>query len=230
MIGILGALDIEVAKLYEELEGAQIEEAYGYKYARGKLCGRDVVIAKCGVGKVNAAVCAQTMVIKYAPALIVNSGVAGSLSRELDILDIAVGRDVVQHDFDTSACGEPVGFIATVERIDLPCDEAASAAILAAAKALNLNARLSRIASGDQFIASRTRKEWIVDTFGAAACEMEAGAIAQVCFIAGIKCAVIRAISDATDEAHGMEFDQFAVKAADNSVEVLKKFLASSPL
>lgn len=230
MIGILGALDIEVAKLYEELEDTVVEEAYGYRYARGKLCGRDVVIAKCGVGKVNAAVCAQTMVMKYAPELIVNSGVAGSLSRELDILDIAVGKDVVQHDFDTSACGDPIGYVSTVGQVSFPCDKAASEAILGAAKALNLNARLSRIASGDQFITSRTRKEWIVETFGASACEMEAGAIAQVCFIAGVKCAVIRAISDATDEAHGMEFYEFAARAADNSVEVLKKFLASSPL
>jgi adenosylhomocysteine nucleosidase len=225
MIGILGALDIEVAKLYDELEGAVVEEAYGYRYARGKLCGRDVVIAKCGVGKVNAAVCAQTMVIKYTPELIVNSGVAGSLSRELDILDIAVGRDVVQHDFDTSACGDPIGYVSTVGQVSFPCDEAASAAILHAAKALGLIARLSRIASGDQFISSRARKEWIVDTFGAAACEMEAGAIAQVCYIAGVKCAVIRAISDATDEAHSMEFDQFAVLAAENSVKVLKRAL-----
>ncbi len=227
MIGIIGALDIEVEQLYRELEGATIEEAYGYRYASGKLCGRDVVVVKCGVGKVNAAICAQTMVIKYAPDVIINTGVAGSLSPDLGICDIAVGKDVVQHDFDTSAFGEPVGLIATIERVDLPCDETIAAAIVDAAKALGLNARLARIASGDQFISSRTRKDWIVETFNAAACEMEAGAIAQVCYIAGIKCAVIRAISDATDEAHDMEFDQFAASAANNSVNVLKKTLSS---
>lgn len=227
MIGILGALDIEVAKLYEELEDATVEEAYGYKYARGRLCGRDVVVAKCGVGKVNAAVCAQTMVMKYAPELIVNSGVAGSLSKELKICDIAVGKDIVQHDFDTTGCGDHIGFVSTVEMTYFPCDERASAAILGAAKELGIHARLSRIASGDQFITARARKEWIVETFGAAACEMEAGAIAQVCYIAGIRCAVIRAISDATDDAHGMEFDKFAVLAAENSVKVLKRALAA---
>ena len=225
MIGILGALDIEVAKLYEELEDATVEEAYGYKYARGRLCGRDVVVAKCGVGKVNAAVCAQTMVVKYAPELIVNSGVAWSLTKELDICDIAVGKDIVQHDFDTTGCGDHIGFVSTVEMTYFPCDEKASAAILGAAKELGINARFTRIASGDQFITARARKEWIVETFGAAACEMEAGAIAQVCYIAGIRCAVIRAISDATDDQHGMEFDQFAALAAENSVRVLKKAL-----
>ena len=122
MIGILGALDIEVAALLSELEHPEIEEAYGYKYARGALCGREVVIAKCGVGKVNAAVCTQTMVMKYAPELIINTGVAGSLSPELKICDIAVGRDVVQHDFDSSACGDPVGFVSTVEMVYFPCD------------------------------------------------------------------------------------------------------------
>jgi adenosylhomocysteine nucleosidase len=230
MIGILGALDIEVARLYEELEDKVVEEAYGYKYARGKLCGKDVVVARCGVGKVNAAVCAQTMVMKYAPELVINSGVAGSLSKELDILDIAVGKDVVQHDFDTTGCGDPVGYVSTVGQISFPCDEKASAAILEAAKELGLNARLSRIASGDQFITARARKQWIVDTFGAMACEMEAGAIAQVCYIAGTKCAVIRAISDATDDAHGMEFFEFAARAAENSIKVLKKALMSEIL
>ncbi len=230
MIGILGALDIEVAKLYEELEDATVEEAFGYRYARGRLCGRDVVVAKCGVGKVNAAVCAQTMVMMYAPELIINTGVAGSLSKELGILDVAVGGDVVQHDFDTTACGDPVGYVSTVGRIPFPCDERASAAILEAAREIGLRARLSRIASGDQFIASRARKEWIVETFGAKACEMEAGAIAQVCFIAGVRCAVIRAISDATDDAHGMEFREFAARAAENSVKVLQKALTSENL
>jgi nucleoside phosphorylase len=99
-----------------------------------------------------------------------------------------------------------------------------------AAKELGLNARLSRIASGDQFITARARKQWIVDTFGAMACEMEAGAIAQVCYIAGTKCAVIRAISDATDDAHGMEFFEFAARAAENSIKVLKKALMSEIL
>lgn len=230
MIGILGALDIEVATLYAALKDATIEEAYGYKYARGTLCGKDVVIAKCGVGKVNAAVCAQTMVMKYAPTLIINSGVAGSLSKDLRIGDIAVGKDIVQHDFDTSACGNPVGYVSTVGQISFPCDENASTAILAAARECGINAHLARIASGDQFIHARARKKWIIDTFGAMACEMEAGAIAQVAYIAGIRCAVIRAISDETDDAHNMEFEQFAKLAADNSVQVLKKVLTSDRL
>jgi adenosylhomocysteine nucleosidase len=227
MIGIIGALSIEVSKLCEELENPIVEEAYGYRYARGRLCGREVVIAKCGVGKVNAAVCTQTMVMKYAPELIINTGVAGSLSPKLGIGDIAVGTDIVQHDFDTTACGDPIGYVSTVGQISFPCDPKAAAAIHRAAEGLGLNAQPARIASGDQFIASRARKEWIVNTFGAMACEMESGAIAQVCFIAGIKCAVIRAISDATDGEHGMEFEQFAVLAADNSIQVLKEALTA---
>ena len=90
MIGILCALDAEVSKLYELIEDAAIEEAYGFRFAAGTLEGKKVVVAKCGVGKVNAAICAQTMIMKYAPELIINSGVSGSLSSELNICDIAV--------------------------------------------------------------------------------------------------------------------------------------------
>lgn len=227
MIGILCALEAEVSKLYELIEEPVIEEVYGYRFAAGKLEGKNVVVAKCGVGKVNAAVCAQTMILKYAPELIINSGVAGSLSGELSICDIAIGTDVVQHDFDTSACGDPVGVITMVNGnvLSFPCDATAANAIADAAAHVGVHAIPARIASGDQFISDGAKKRWIVDTFDAKACEMESGAIAQACYISGVKCAVIRAISDSTDGAHEMEFTQFLKVAADNSIKVLLETL-----
>lgn len=227
MIGIMCALDAEVSRLYELIGNAKIEEMYGYRFASGMLCGKEVVVAKCGVGKVNAAVCAQTMIVKYAPRLIINSGVAGSLSPELSICDIAVGCDVVQHDFDASACGDPVGAITMVNGnvINFPCDESAAKVIIEAARSVGVHAIYARIASGDQFISDGEKKRWIVDTFGAMACEMESGAIAQTCYISGVKCAVIRAISDSTDGDHAMEFSRFLQVAADNSINVLLETL-----
>jgi adenosylhomocysteine nucleosidase len=230
MIGILGALEIEVAALMRALDGAIAEETYGYRFMRGKLAGREVVIAKCGVGKVNAAICAQTMILTYAPELIINTGVAGSLSQELGILDIAVGTDAVQHDVDTTACGDAIGYVSTVGMVEFPLDARAVSAILDAAKSLDLKAIPARIASGDQFVYAKERKEWIVKTFDAAACDMESGAIAQVCRIAGVRCAVIRAISDSTDDDHAMEFAKFAKLAADNSIRVLETALATDIL
>ena len=225
MIGILCALDAEVGKLYELIGENDVQELYGFKFAVGKLEGKDVVVAKCGVGKVNAAICAQTMIMKYAPELIINSGVAGSLSAKLNICDIAVGSDIVEHDIDTTDFGEPYGLVPTINKVNLPCDEAVCSAICAAAEALGIHAVPARIASGDQFISNAEKKRWLVDTFGAMACEMESGAIAHVCCIAGIKCAVIRAISDSTDGEHSMEFDKFLHVAADNSVKVLLETL-----
>lgn len=225
MIGILCALDAEVSRLYELIGNAEIDEMYGYRFASGRLEGREVVVAKCGVGKVNAAVCAQTMIMKFAPELIINSGVAGSLSPELGICDIAVGSDIVQHDVDTSSCGDPVGFVSTVETTYFPCDNEVCRAICDAAHSLGIRAIQARIASGDQFISEHDRKRWIVDAFQAKACEMESGAIAQTCFISGVKCAVIRAISDSTDGEHSMEFEKFLKVAADNSINVLLETL-----
>lgn len=225
MIGILCALDAEVSRLYELIDNAKIDELYGYRFASGKLEGQNVVVAKCGVGKVNAAVCAQTMIMKYAPDLIINSGVAGSLSSELSICDIAVGSDIVQHDVDTTSCGDTIGFVSTVKKTYFPCDPDVCKIICDAARSLGIHSMPVRIASGDQFISERARKRWIVDTFQAKACEMESGAIAQACYICGVKCAVIRAISDSTDGEHSMEFEKFLKVAADNSINVLLETL-----
>ncbi len=227
MIGIIGAMDSEVSALYELLQDAEITELYGYRFACGRLCGREVVLAKCGIGKVNAAVCTQTMIMKYNPEIIINSGVAGSLSPKLGICDIAVGSDVIQHDVDTTAFGDPYGLVPTVEKLSFECDENVRRAILDAAHRLGLNALPARIASGDQFISDGEKKKWIVDNFDAMACEMEGGAIAQVCYIAGVRCAIIRAISDSTDGNHAMEYEKFMQIAADNSVKVLLETLKS---
>ena len=225
MIGILCALDAEVSKLYELIENSVTEEMYGFTFSAGTLQGKNVVVAKCGVGKVNAAICAQTMIMKYSPELIINSGVSGSLTPELNICDIAVGADVVEHDIDTTDFGDPYGLVPTINKVYLPCDENITNIICEAAKALGINALPARIASGDQFISNAEKKKWLVDTFGAKSCEMESGAIAHTCCNAGVKCAVIRAISDSTDGEHQMEFSLFLQVAADNSIRVLLETL-----
>ena len=230
MIGIIGAMDAEVAALYDMMENREITEAYGYKFAKGRLQGRDVVLARCGIGKVNAAVCTQTMIMMYKPEIIINSGVAGSLSAKLGICDIAVGTDIVQHDVDTTAFGDPYGWISTINQHYFNLDEKVSQAVCAAAEKLGLNAVPARIASGDQFISDGEKKKWMVDTFDAMACEMEGGAIAQVCYIGGVRCAVIRAISDSTDGDHAMEYGQFMQIAADNSIKVLMETLKADIL
>ena len=228
MIGILCALDREIEELLSELEGAEHRALCGYDYAVGTLRGQEVVLCKCGVGKVNAAVCAQTMILTWPVKLVINSGVAGALQEPLEIGDICVATDLVQHDVDTSAIGDPVGFVSTVGKIYFPCAERAVEGILrAAAKLDNVRALPGRIASGDQFITDRAVKERIVELFDASACEMEGGAIAQVCHINGVDCAVIRAISDSSSGKHQMEYLEFMPMAAHNSAQVVLEFLGN---
>ncbi len=227
MIGIIGALDIELERLIGAMREPAHREISGVPFTCGKLLGTDVVIARAGVGKVNAAVCAQTMALIYEPELIINSGVSGALSPELRVGDVVIGTDVVQHDVDTTALGDEPGFVSTVDRLSFPLDNFASTAIAAAAEELGIRAVRGRIASGEQFVASTERKEEIVRLFSAVTCEMEAGAIAHVCFLNRIPCAVIRSISDGGNEEALMSYEEFLPLAAKNSSELTLAYLKS---
>jgi adenosylhomocysteine nucleosidase len=225
MIGIICAMDQEAEKLRANMEDPSTEYLGKLRFTSGKLMGQRVVIGMAGVGKVNAAMCTQAMIMRYAPTLIVNSGVAGSLSGKLDIGEIAVGTGVVEHDFDTTAMGDPPAYFTELNGDTFPCDPETVQAILRAAEAEGVRAVPAKIASGDRFISEAAQKDRLVSMFEAEACEMESGAIAHVCFNNNIKCAVIRAISDSTDGEHHVEFYQFLPIAADNSARVLMRFL-----
>ena len=227
MIGIIGALDIELERLIDAMQEPVHREISGVPFTCGKLLRTDVVIARAGVGKVNAAVCAQTMALIYEPELIINSGVSGALSPDLRVGDVVIGTDVVQHDVDTTALGDEPGFVSTVDRLSFPLDNFASTAIAAAAEELGIRAVRGRIASGDQFVASTERKEEIVRLFSAVTCEMEAGAIAHVCFLNRVSCAVIRCISDGGNEEAPMSYEEFLPLAAKNSSELTLAYLKS---
>lgn len=226
MIGIIGAMSVEIEGIQARIENPEMRVIGGNTFVSGKLCGRDVVAAKCGIGKVNAALCTQTMILTYQPELIVNSGVGGSLVKDLTFGDIAIAKDLVQHDVDTSPLGDPVGLVSTINKIYFECDEKAVRLIHEIVGGMDcVSGKIGTIASGDQFIASSERKNWITSQFNAIACEMEGGAIAQVCAVAGVKCAVIRAISDNADDESHMDYGQFVKMAADRSIEVLMRLL-----
>lgn len=220
-VGIICAMPMEMARLLEEMEGKEKRRFSGIDFHVGKLCGKSVVLAVCGIGKVFAAVCAEAMILNFKPALIINSGVAGSLSPALRVFDVAVGENFVQHDMDTSPLGDPVGMISGINRIELPCDSAASAALCAAAG----EAETGTIASGDQFVAAKEKKEAIAASFGAIACEMEGASIAQVAFINEVPFAALRVISDSLNGDGGVEYSVFAPKAAERSAQIILKFL-----
>lgn len=221
MIGIIGAMSVEVEELKARLTDAKVEEFAGSEYVSGRLCGREVVIAQCGIGKVFAAVCASTMILRYNVSAIINTGVAGTLSEEVGILDFAVSDAVVQHDMDTTAIGDAIGLISGINVIEIPASKKLSALALRLAREQGSRCESGIIASGDQFISSSERKSFIRDTFGAIACEMEGAAIGQVCYISDVDFVIIRCISDsATGEAQ-MEYPEMVSRAAKKSTELV---------
>lgn len=227
MIGIIAAMNVEMESLRSYMKDTETQTVGGITFVRGMLEGQEVVTAVCGIGKVFAAMCAQTMILRYQPTAIINTGVAGTLSDALSIGSIAVSSAVVQHDMDTSALGDPLGLISGPNIIEIPADAALSAALSACAKAMNVQTLTGVIASGDQFVASSERKAFIVGQFHAIACEMEGAAIGQVCHANGVPFCVLRAISDSADGSSHMDYPTFVSMAAQQSVALLRRFLGA---
>ena len=225
MVGIIGAMSVEVEALKDAMTDKTSERISGIDFVCGVLCGREVVVAQCGIGKVFAAMAAQTMILRFGVDTVINTGVAGTLTDKLGIADVAISTACVQHDMDTSAIGDPVGLISGINVIELPADAQLGACVAEAAGELGIKCVSGIIASGDQFVSSAERKQYIVDNFGAIACEMEGAAIAHVCYVNGVRCVVIRAISDSADGTAHMDYGEFVKIAAANSAKILKKCL-----
>ena len=220
-LGIIAAMKIE-AELIEEAMTDIVRETCGsIEYCLGKIGTTDIVLAVCGIGKVFAAICAQTMIVKYAPDAVINTGVGGTLTKKLSVGDVAVSSAMVQHDMDTSALGDPVGLISGINIVEIPADAALAEKISAIVKSMGINTVTGTIATGDQFIGNQETKNRIVDTFGAIACEMEGAAIGQVCYVNKVPFAVIRAISDDADGGACEDYPAFAKMAAKNSAKAV---------
>lgn len=224
MIGIIGAMKIEVDKIIAMLESKNSEYISGIEFVRGIFHNQDVVVAVSGVGKVNSAITTEAMILKYNPKLIINTGVAGALSPDLKIGDIAVSHDVVEHDMDTSPLGDPKGFITGLNLVKMKADADTVALFSSVLKELDINYEIGTIASGDQFINSKEDKKRIVDEFDAVCCEMEGASIGHVCTLNNIPFCVLRAISDGADDSSHMTYEEFSKVAAENSIRVLEHF------
>ena len=220
-LGIIGAMDIEVALLKEKMENLTVENCAEMEFYTGTLRGVSAVVVQSGIGKVNAAMCAQILCSSYGVTHIVNTGIAGSLDKDLDIGDLVISRDAIYHDFDLRFWGRPIGQVPGFDVTAFPADEKLADLALAAAEAVNPgHARLGRIASGDQFICSKEQKEQIIaDTEGVCA-EMEGAAIAHTAYRNQIPFVIIRAISDKADDSAQMDYPTFEAIAARRCAEV----------
>ena len=220
-LGIIGAMDVEVATLKEKMENIAVKAVAGMDYFEGMLEGLDCVVVQCGVGKINAAMCTQILVDRFAVTHIVNTGIAGSLCAELDIADLVISQDAIHHDFDLHFWGRPIGQVPGLDVIAFPADEMLQQAAFAAAEAENPgHTKRGRVASGDQFICSKEQKEKIIADTGAICAEMEGASIAHTAYRNGIPFVIIRAISDKADDSADMDYPTFERIAAHRCANV----------
>lgn len=198
------------------------------KFTLGTLHGKDVCIVVCGVGKVNAAMCALMLIEKYKPDIVLNSGVAGSLSPIVGIGDIVVATKSVEHDMNGTALGDKQGEITFPDgnMMFFECDKQASTLLAAICKEIpDTKVAQGIIASGDIFVSDRKQRFKINDRFGALACEMEGAAIGHVCVRCEVPYGIIRAISDDLDENKGMDFVKFCELASKKTVAAVSGFV-----
>ena len=227
IIGIIGAMEEEVSILKETME---IEETVSYAsmdFCKGKLCGKDVVIVRSGIGKVNAGICAQILVDKFNVDMLINTGIAGSLDAQIDIGDMVISTDCVEHDMDASIFGDPVGQVPRMDTFSFPADPVLVGKALAANEEANPDIKTfaGRIVSGDQFVSSSEVKDKLVNLFGAKCTEMEGAAIAHAAYLNKVSCVIIRAISDKADNSATMDYPTFEKKAIQHSVRLVQNLL-----
>lgn len=226
VIGIIAAMAEELEILLKDLTLDEKNTKANMTFHKGKLYGKDVVAVVCGIGKVNSAVCTQILASEYNVDKVINVGVAGGIGKEIYPGDIVIAENLVQHDMDTTAFGDKIGQIPRLDTFDFKCDEEMiKIAKQACEKSSDLNSFTGRIVSGDQFVASLEKIQWLDKEFGAISCEMEGASIAQVCYLNSIPFVVIRSISDNANNGAHMDYQKFIPIAVKNSTRILKQML-----
>lgn len=224
MIGIIAAMDIEAEKILADCIITDMRIVSGITFRVGTFCGKEIVVAVSGIGKVAAAVCTEAMILTFSPRLIINCGVGGALAKDLHCGDVVIASSAIQHDMDTSALGDPKGMISGINIIDIPCFVPKIGEI-ADGEGNIINISIRKIASGDKFIADRQEKIYIRELFSADVCEMEGAAIAHACFLSGIPCAIVRSISDSL-EGDGVEYEIFKHRSAISSYNTVRSIVS----
>ena len=228
-VGIIGAMDVEVAKLKEHMarQGSLGSvKSSGLEFFIGHIAGKDVCLVQCGVGMVNAAVATHALIELFHADAVINTGVAGSLDASIDIGDVVVASDAVNHVMDVCNLGYAAGQIPGFEKIAFECDENLANVALKAAKEAGLTAHRGRVASGDRFVRTQEDKDRIRTVFEARCCEMEGAAIAQVCSLIKVPFVIVRAISDKADGTDYIDYDAFERQAAQDCATLTINMLA----
>ena len=223
-LGIIGAMQVEVEILLGAMENKKEVKKAGSTFYEGTLNGLSAVVVQCGVGKVNAAICAQILCDLFEVTHLVNTGIAGSLCADLDIGDLVVSTDAMYHDVDAVHFGYPMGKVPGMDTTAFPADKTMIDYAFAAAEAVNPgHTKMGRVASGDQFVAEKPLKEKIIAVTCGLCTEMEGAAIAQTAYRNNLPFVILRAISDKADDSAEMDYPTFERIAAHRCAEVTMK-------
>lgn len=227
MLGIIGAMDVEVNAIKDRVMNKTVTQKAGVEFVCGFIENVMVCVAQCSPGKVNAAICTQAMIDNFDVDKIINVGVGCSLSDDVIIKNVVVATDVCQYDIDITALGEPRGFINGLNVIKVKTDKDLSERL--SRTAINCGEKIHRgtIASGDTFIADSELKKYIADEFDAVCGEMEGGAVGHTCKANNVAFAVLRSISDGGDESSQMDYPIFKKIAAEISTAIIVEFIKS---
>lgn len=227
MTGIIGAMEEEIIKLKELMSDVCVTSYASMDFYKGKIYDKDIVIVRSGIAKVNAAVCAQILVDKYLVNRIINTGIAGSLDASIDIGDIVISTDTLQHDVNAVGFGYELGVIPRMTTSVFKADEMLISLAKEACLLVNPDIKvfMGRIVSGDQFIADHDKKQWLKSNFNPLCTEMEGAAIAQTAYLNNIPFLIIRAISDKADNSADMDYAAFEAMAITSTVRLVKELI-----
>ena len=223
MLGIIGAMDEEVAKVKEEMQDVEVLSKASMDFYKGVINGHSAVVVRSGIGKVNAAMCAQILVDEYKVDAIINTGIAGSLDAAIDIGDIVLSTDTLEHDMDAVTFGYPLGQIPRMDTLSFEADARLREIAKEACEKVNPEIKVfeGRVVSGDQFVSDKDKKKWLVDNFAGSCTEMEGAAIAHAAYLNKVPFLIIRAISDKADDSASMDYPAFEAKAIEHSVKLI---------
>lgn len=227
-IGIIGAMEEEITNVLEDMNVVATKNALGLDFHLGTLnnSNNNIVLVRSGIGKVNAALCAQVLIDLFAVDAVINVGVAGAIDKNIKIGDIVISTDAVQHDFDTSALGDEPGVISRMDTSMFHADPMLIEAAKKAVEGIGFPVYEGRIASGDQFVSEPALKEKIAKLFNPICCEMEGAAIAHACYLNRVPFVIIRAISDNAEEGCDVNYERFFRESAVTAGRIIKNMIA----
>lgn len=226
-IGIIGAMDEEVSILKGKLKNIKIVEKASMEFFVGTMFGKDVVVVKSGIGKVNMAICSQILIDNFSVDVLINTGVAGSLRNEINIGDIVVSVDALQHDVDCSVFGDPIGTIPRMDCSTFVANEHLVELAKCSCEKVNtdINVHLGRVVSGDQFISDSEKKQMLISNFDGYCAEMEGASMAHVAYLNRVPFVIIRAISDKADNSAEMNYAEFEEQAIKHTVKLVSEIV-----